>query len=170
MLNILKNISFLESLDIKGFLWRMISLSYGHKSEDFVEEKIPGVQYVIRMKRADSGWRMEILLGDRIEDSLAIHKVNETNLLKSLKSCFSNMAAPAMDWQLERSVKNLMDKMSTIAFIETEEAVPAIDKAMTELNESINSLEQKIDSLEQKIDSIDERLKRVEARMAIDTL
>ncbi|MFX0161818.1 MAG: hypothetical protein ACFE68_00590 [Candidatus Hodarchaeota archaeon] len=145
-------------------------MSYGHKSEDFVEEKIPGVQYVIRMRRANSGWRMEILLGNRIEDSLAIQKVNETNLLKSLKSCFSNMAAPAMDWQLERSVKNLMDKMSTIAFIEAEEAVPAIDKAMTELDESINSLEQKIDSLEQKIDSIDERLKRVEARMAIDTL
>lgn len=145
-------------------------MSYGHKSEDFVEEKIPGVQYVIRMRRANSGWRMEILLGNRIEDSLAIQKVNETNLLKSLKSCFSNMAAPAMDWQLERSVKNLMDKMSTIAFIEAEGAVPAIDKAVTELDESMNSLEQKIDSLEQKIDSIDERLKRVEARMAIDTL
>ena len=145
-------------------------MSYGHKSEDFVEEKIPGVQYVIRMSRSNSGWRMEILLGNRVEDSVSIHKVNEANLLKGLKSCFSNMAAPAMDWQLERSVKNLMEKLATIAFIETEEAVPAIDKAMTGLNESIDSLEQKIDSLEQKIDSIDERLKRVEARMAIDTL
>jgi predicted RNase H-like nuclease (RuvC/YqgF family) len=157
-------------LNIKGFLWRNFGLSYGHISDDVVEEKIPGISYVIRMRRVNSGWRMEILLGNRVEESIAIQKVNETNLLKGLKSCFSNLAAPAMDWQLERSVKNLMDRMATITFIETEEAVPAIDKAMMELNENINSLEQKIDGLEQKIDSIDERLKRVEARMAIDTL
>ena len=81
-----------------------------------VEEGIPGVAYIIRIRRDKSiGWIAEIVLRNSVEKLIQLVSLDATNVSTSLKNAFKELEVYSVtEIQIEMAAHNLLNKLAQL--------------------------------------------------------
>ncbi|MFB0544189.1 MAG: hypothetical protein ACETVN_00620 [Asgard group archaeon] len=81
-----------------------------------VEEGIPGVAYVVRLRRDQSiGWVVEIVLRNSVEKLIQLASLDANALSTSLKNAFKELEAYSVtEIQIEMAAHNLLNKLAQL--------------------------------------------------------
>lgn len=81
-----------------------------------VEEGIPGVAYVVRLRRDQSiGWVVEIVLRNSVEKLIQLASLDANALSTSLKNAFKELEVYSVtEIQIEMAAHNLLNKLAQL--------------------------------------------------------
>jgi len=81
-----------------------------------VEERIPGVAYVVRLRKDQSiGWVVEIILRNSVEKLIQLVSLDSNVLSTSLKNAFRELEVYSVtEIQIEMAAHNLLNKLSQL--------------------------------------------------------